>query len=265
VSELFFVGVGLCDEKDLSRRALETLADCPVVFAETYTSELRAGSLERLAVELGRPITVLGRAELEEERTLRAALERYPRVALLVVGDPFAATTHVAVRVAVESWGHRWHYLPNASALTAVPGLLGLMPYRFGRTVSFSFAVPGFSPRSPLEMIGRNRAAGLHSLVLLDLDPVRHAYLSPQEAIRTLSGTGSEDPLGLPAEAELAVVARVGHPDEAAFLGRATELSAVDFGPPLHALVVPAPELHFQEEAAIARWRVAPRPPSKPV
>jgi diphthamide biosynthesis methyltransferase len=34
----------------------------------------------------------------------------------------------------------------------------------------------------------------------------------------------------------------------------------MDFGPPLHALVIPAPELHFAENEALSRYR-RPKPP----
>ena len=115
------------------------------------------------------------------------ALARHARVALLVVGDPFAATTHVALRLAAERAGHTWHYVPNASILTAAAGYLGLMHYRFGRTVSVPLPEPGFAPRSMIDQISGNLDRGLHTLVLLDLRPGEGRYLTAPEALRTLS------------------------------------------------------------------------------
>jgi len=74
MGELWFIGVGLGDERDLSRRALDVLRSCPRVFAEEYTAALSPGSLDRLAEELGRPIRRLERAELEGERPVLDAL-----------------------------------------------------------------------------------------------------------------------------------------------------------------------------------------------
>ena len=257
MGELVFVGLGLGDEEGLSRRALGALRAAGAVFAEEYTATAPPGTIERLGAELGRPIERLGRAELESERPILAALARSETVALLVVGDPFAATTHVALRLAAEREGHSWRYVPNASILTAAPGFLGLMPYRFGRTVSLPFPVPGFAPTSPLEQIAGNRANGLHTLLLLDLRPEEGRYLTASEALTILR---ERDPTGttVPEEARIAVAARVGRADARGFYGPFERLRSVDFGPPMHTVVVPAPELHFEEAAALERFRVGP-------
>ncbi len=255
MSELLFVGAGLFDELDLSRRSLAELAGCGAVFAEEYTAVLAPGSLERLSVSLGRPIRRLSRSEVEDPARVREALDHHARVGFVVPGDPFAATTHVALRIAAEERGHTWRYLPGASILTAASGLLGLQPYRFGRVVSLPIPSPGFAPTSPLEMIAANRAAGLHTLVLLDLRPEEGRFLTGPEAVRLLR---ERDPEGrwVPADTEIAIVARAGAPSATAAYGRQRDLAAADLGPPLHCLVVPAPTLHFEEARAIARWRV---------
>ncbi len=255
MGELWFVGAGLYDEKDLSRRAIELLRGCGRVFAEEYTSRLAPGSFERLADEIGRPVERLDREALESGRVVLEALASVPRVALVVPGDPFAATTHVALRSEAERSGHVWRYLPNATILSAAPGFLGLQPYRFGRPVSLPFPSPGFAPTSPLERIHANRSTGLHTLVLLDLRPAEGRWMTAHEALGLLR---DRDPAGalVPEEAPLAVVARVGSPEARAWFGPRADLLGVDFGPPLHALVVPAPELHEEEALAIDGFRV---------
>ena len=65
----------------------------------------------------------------------------------------------------------------------------------------------------------------------------------------------------VPENAPIAVAARVGRSDEAGWFGPLEELVRVDFGPPMHVVIVPAPELHFEELAALARYRG--RPPAK--
>ena len=258
MAELLFVGAGLDDEQDLSRRAIAELRQCDALFVDDYTSVLAPGAFERLGVEIGLPAVRLDRAAVEEGTAILGALDAGRRVGFLVAGDPFAATTHVALRLAAEARGHTWRYLPNASILTAAAGFLGLQPYRFGRTVSLPFPSAGFTPTSPLEMIAANRSAGLHTLLLLDLRPAENRFLTAREALAVLA---ERDPDGrwLSREASVAVVARVGSANAAAWYASPAELADVDFGPPLHAVVVPAPTLHFEEEAALARYRVGTR------
>ena len=261
MGDLWFVGAGLGDERDLSQRALETLQRCRRLFVEEYTSVLAPGTLERLAEILGRPLERLGRAEVEGERVVLDALRTDATVALLVAGDPFVATTHVQLRLAAERAGHKWHYLPGPSVATAAISYLGLMHYRFGRVVSLPFAEPGFDPISPFEQVGRNRRSGAHTLVLLDLRPSEGRFLRASEALQRFEGERASS-AAVDEATEFGVVARAGRPDAAAWWGTRAILLAQEFGDPLHAIVVPASELHFQETEAVTRWR--PKPPSGP-
>jgi diphthine synthase len=259
MGQLAFIGLGLGDERDLSVRAREHLARCGALFSESYTSVLAPGSLDRLSRDLGRPIVTLPREEVEAERPILDALTHFPHVGFLVAGDPFAATTHVALRLAAERAGHSWIYLPNASVLTAAPSFLGLQHYRFGRTVSLPFPAPGFEPRSPLDGIAQNRAQDLHTLVLLDLRPEEGRFMTANEALRLLAerNGGSPNPV-LPEEMWIAVVARVGTDSARAWYGPRSRLERTDFGPTLHVLVVPARTLHFEEKEALERIQLGP-------
>lgn len=256
MGELWFVGLGLEDERGLSRRAVEVLRSAGEVFAEQYTAVAPEGTFDRLGREVGHPIRLLDRSAVEGGREVLAALARHDRVGFVVVGDPFAATTHVALRLAAEDAGHSWRYLPNASVLTAVAGFLGVMHYRFGRTVSLPFPAPGFRPTSPLDQISENRTRGLHTLVLLDLRPEEGRYLKAGEALEQIRAL---DPSGraIPDSALIAVVARAGRDEARGFFGPFAGLRSVDFGEPMHAIVVLAPSLHFEEEAALNRYRPA--------
>jgi diphthine synthase len=172
-----------------------------------------------------------------------------------VVGDPFAATTHVALRLAAERAGHRWTYCPNASILTAAAGFLGLMHYRFGRTVSLPLPSESFAPKSPLEHIAANRARDLHTLVLLDLRPEEGRFLTATAALALIR---ERDPHGgfVTDSDRFAVVARVGQDGARAWVASFARLRALEFGPPMHTIVVLAPTLHFEEEAAVQRYAV---------
>ena len=252
---LWFVGAGLTDERGLSARALEVLGGADAIFYEEYTAALAPGSFDRLGRQLGKPLHPLGRAEVEGAAPVLAALERGGAVAFVVPGDAFAATTHVALRLACERAGHDWRYVPNASILTAAAGFLGLMLYRLGRVVSLPFPEPEFRPTSPIDMIAANRAMDLHTLVLLDLRPSDGRYLLGNEALSILLDRDPEA-RAISRASPLGVVARVGTEEAQAWWGTPERLRDVDFGPPLHALLIPAPRLHFEEEAAVLRFRV---------
>jgi diphthine synthase len=254
MGELAFVGLGLADERGLAERHWSALRRADRVFAEEYTAVAPAGTLDRIGQALGRPVERLDRASVESERPVLDALAAHPHVAFLVVGDPFAATTHVALRLAAERAGHTWSYVANASILTAAAGYLGLMHYRFGRTVSLPFPAPGFEPRSPVEQIGGNRSRGLHTLVLLDLRPEEGRFLAAPEALAILR---SRDPEGsfLSDETPVAVAMRVGRDEAGGAFGPLGVMAGSELGPPPHALVVLA-DLHFEEAAALERFRI---------
>ncbi|HYA54244.1 MAG TPA: diphthine synthase, partial [Thermoplasmata archaeon] len=259
MAELAFVGLGLGDERGVTERGRAVLASSDVVFAEEYTAVAPAGTLDRLAQVVGKPIQRLDRPLLESEGPILEALARHARVALVVVGDPFAATTHVALRLAAEKAGHSWSYCPNASILTAAAGLLGLIHYRFGRTVSLPLPSESFVPTSPLEHIAANRLRDLHTLVLLDLRPEEGRFLTARNALDLIRERDPQE--GFLADSDrVAVVARVGQEDAQAWVGSFSRLRSVDFGPPMHAIVVLAPNLHFEEEAALDRYVVPDEP-----
>lgn len=255
MGELAFVGLGLGDERGVSERARAILSSSEVVFAEEYTAVAPEGTLERLGRLIAKPIRRLDRSLLESETPILDALSEHARVALLVVGDPFAATTHVALRLAAEKAGHRWTYCPNASILTAAAGFLGLMHYRFGRTVSLPLPAEGFAPTSPLEHIVSNRERDLHTLMLLDLRPKERRFLTATSALALIRERDPTERFVADSQ-RLAVMARAGREDAAAWVGPFARLRTLDFGPPMHCLVFLAPTLHFEEEEAVRRYRV---------
>lgn len=256
MAELLFIGLGLHDERDLSQRAVEALRGVDRLYLERYTSHWSSEAVQRLGALVGKPLVELGREQVEEQRTILQALREVSSVALLVVGEPFAATTHVSLRLAAEAAGHTWRLLHNASILTAAASLSGLSHYKFGRTVSLPRPAPGYRPSSPYDGILANRAAGLHTLVLLDLDPAGGTFLTAPEALRVLREMEEERQGGILSEThDVLIVARAGSPDERVFAGPPSVLERMDVGAPLHCLIVPAPQLHFVEQEAIASWK----------
>lgn len=258
---LAFVGLGLHDQRGITLRGLDELSRADIVFAEFYTATLKPGSLEALSAECGRTIQLLDRKAVEDGGAIISA-SMDSRVALLVAGDPMTATTHVDLRLRAEKEGIPTEVIQGVSVMTAVPGLLGLQHYKFGRTTTLPFPQEGYSPTSPYEVVEDNLARGLHTLVLLDIDAEGGRYMTANEGLHLL--LDMERRVGHDAVGErtiACVVARAGAPDAAVRCGELAKLAVEDFGPPLHSIVVPG-KLHFLEEEALealAGWKKGER------
>ena len=152
---LFFVGLGLGGPHDITERGLAAVKSCSLVFLEAYTSVLPGVSREGLEAHYGRPVTVADRELVEQaaERILEPA--RTTRVAFLVVGDPFGATTHSDLHWRAIEMGIKVVVIHNASIMNAA-GCCGLQLYRFGQTVSITFQEGTVLPRSTYDKIGTN-------------------------------------------------------------------------------------------------------------
>jgi diphthamide biosynthesis methyltransferase len=110
------------------------------------------------------------RPEVEQPEDL-FALASTSLVALLVVGDPLQATTHVDLQLQAAEAGIECRVFHGISITTLVTGAIGLSNYRFGRQTTLTYPYGGWVATSPLETIIVNRYTGLHTLALLDLDP----------------------------------------------------------------------------------------------
>jgi diphthine synthase len=248
---LSLVGLGLCDEKDVSARGLEEIRAADVVFAEQYTSTLGEGALGALERICGKRIQLLSRKELEEGSIVIDSAQG-SRVALLVAGDPMAATTHVDVRLRAAEKSIETIIVHAPSVLTAAPGLLGLQHYKLGRVATIPFTRDGYAPVSPYEVVIDNLRRGLHSVVLLDIDSDAKRFMTANEGFGLLLDMAGRCPgdEGLTDRSLACVVARAGAPDCLLSAGTIGEMKARDFGPPLHTIIIPG-KLHFMEEEAL--------------
>ena len=166
---LFFIGLGLGGDDDITEKGLAAVQSCDLIFLEAYTSVLPDVSQERLSVKYGNEIIVADRTLVEQaaERILEPA--RTKRVAFLVVGDPFGATTHSDLHWRAIEMGIEVTVIHNASIMNAA-GCCGLQLYRFGQTVSITYLEGSVLPRSTYDKIAVNVASGtLHTLCLLDI------------------------------------------------------------------------------------------------
>ena len=111
---LFFVGLGLYDEKDISLKGLEAVRTADAVYAEFYTSRLMGTSLEKLQGLYGKSIHLLSRPEVEGDPAwLEEAREK--NVAFLVGGDPMVSTTHLDLRLRALEMGIKTKVIHSSS------------------------------------------------------------------------------------------------------------------------------------------------------
>ena len=250
--QLSFVGLGLYDENDISLKGLHELQHCDRVFAEFYTSKLTGAPVSSLEKMSGKSIRVLSREETEHAEMI-LSYARKEHVVLLVCGDPMMATTHVDLRIRAHDLGIPIRIIHGSSITSAVPGLLGLQNYKFGRTTTLVFPEKNYFPTSPYTIVEGNLERGLHTLVLLDIQAENNRYMTANEGISLLLDMRNQLGRGrFDEESVICVVARAGSDAPLLRADRACVLQAEEFGSPLHSLVVPG-DLHFLELEALMK------------
>ena len=252
--KLIFIGLGLWDDDDLGERARDALRASDTVFVEFYTSRLCSGALEHLESAVSKHFERLDRMEVESnDRVLKAFSVPSPdlTVAFCCAGDPLTATTHQDLRIRAHQKAISVEIIPGPSIMTAAPALAGLSIYKFGRTTTIPFPQEDFFPQSPYEVIRDNKAAGCHTLVLLDIDAEHGRYMTANEGLKVLLELESrlKDKAVTP-DTIVVAVARAGSPEPLVRAGTVESLIKEDFGPPLHCLMFPG-NLHFMEEDAL--------------
>lgn len=247
---LTFIGLGLFDEKDISLKGLEKIKNCDKVFAEFYTAKLTGTDIKKIEKIISKPIEILPRDQTEKgDMILESAKEK--DVVFLTCGDPMTATTHVDLRLRAIKMGIKTRVIHGSSIVTAVPGLLGLQNYKFGRTTTLAYPEKDYFPTSPYNVIKENKKMGLHTLILLDIQADKDRYMTANEGIKLLLKMEEEHREGIFSEdSVVCIVALAGSEEPITIAGTVKDLIDRDFGPPFHTIVVPG-KLHFMEIEAL--------------
>ena len=166
---LWLIGLGPGDLQQMTVAALDAARSADHRFLEGYTALLPPDELDGMEALIG-SWEMRMRSAVETPDDL-LSLAQSSKVALLVVGDPLQATTHVDLQIRCEELGVPCHIEHGISITTIVTGAVGLQSYRFGRQCTFAYPYGEYLPTSPLEIILANRERDLHTLALLDLDP----------------------------------------------------------------------------------------------
>ncbi|RNF23478.1 putative diphthine synthase [Trypanosoma cruzi] len=264
------VGLGLGDASDITLKGLKAVHEADVVYLEAYTSFLINSSAEELANVYKRPVLVADREMVESGEVLQEASDK--KVVLLVVGDVFGATTHFDLVVRCHEQGIPCRSIHNASIINAV-GCCGLQLYRFGQVISLCFWTETWHPDSWYDRLMSNREMGLHTLVLLDIkvkeisdenlargrnvyEPPR--YMRINEAIEQILEVEQKKKGGAVAEdgSTMSIaLARVGSNTQQVVAGAMRELRELDFGDPLHSLII-AGDIHTCETEHVNLFRL---------
>lgn len=177
----------------------------------------------------------------------------------------YSATTHMDLAIRARERGIKVEIIHNASIMSAA-GVCGLQLYNFGQTVSIPFFTEDWRPDSFYSKMAYNFKGGMHTLCLLDIkvkEPDFEAmvmgkkkYLPPRfmtvnQALEQLLEVEEKHGEGIVTADRICIgMARVGQPTQLVVSGTPEQLLKVDFGEPLHSLVVSG-EMHELEEAMV--------------
>ena len=244
---LTIAGLGLCDEKDLTLKALEECKRANKVYVELYTN-LWQGNLQRLEKLIGKEIFKLKREDIEQgyERILEEA--KHDKIVILVPGDPFIATTHSFLLKEAKLRGIEFRVIHNASIASAI-AKTGLHIYKFGGVVTIPLSSRIPHPNSIIEKIKTNKKLGLHTLCLLDIDVEYNKYLTVREALLFLKKKVLNE------EDKIVVLSKIGCEDEKIVYGKVDSLIKEEFELPA-CIIVPS-TLHFSEEEILKLYEIS--------
>jgi len=192
-SGLILIGIGPGDISLMTNEAIEAAKSADYRRYEAYTALWPEEQLLALENIVG-TIEKVMRPEVENPEIL-FEMAKESIVALLIVGDPLQATTHVDLQLQAEEAGVNCRVIHGISITNIVTGAIGLSNYKFGRQTTLTYPYSDWIATSPLEVIAMNMGLGHHTLALLDLDP-------------TGAGTGQQRPM-MPSDAVESMVSMI--------------------------------------------------------
>jgi len=258
---LWLIGLGPGDLGLMTADAIEHARACDYRFLEGYTATLPHDQEARLESVIGGWKMAM-RPMVEEPKEI-LSLAKKNSVALLVVGDPMQATTHIDLESHCAEEAIDFSIIPGLSATSLAISLSGLQSYRFGRQVTLPFAYGDYLPTSPLEMIDSNYTNNLHTLVLLDLDPTgmgidKPTPMQPKQAVEILKamfeklvereGNVRQSMTTAIANWDAILLSDLGTPDQRVVSGDLQELAELGSGR-IHCFILPAEFAGLEQEA----------------
>lgn len=239
---LYLIGIGLGNEKDLTLNELETIKSCDIVYLETYTSKL-SSSVSDLEKLVNKKIISADRNFVENKNEI-IENSKEKKVAFLVKGDVFSATTHVDLFLRAKKAHVKCKVLHNSSVFTAV-GDTGLSLYKFGRIASIPFDNDNID--SAYKVLLENK--DLHTLLLLDLRPEENKYMDFKEGLKYLLKKRIKD------SKKAVICAGLGTDQQEIKYGKIKDLLKISLDIYPQCLIIPG-KLHFIEEEMLNSFRI---------
>ncbi|ELA40990.1 diphthine synthase [Vittaforma corneae ATCC 50505] len=243
---LFIIGIGLNNYKDISLRSLEILKMADKVYQECYTC-IQLSSFNELERVIDKSIVLADRKLVEETNKIVEEAKNF-NVAFLVAGTPFFATTHTDLYLRAKERGVQVKVVHNVSILN-VKGCYGLYSYSFGKTISIPYFTEKVKPISFYDSIYSNYTSNLHTLCLLDIKTDENRYMTVNEALEQLLYAEEQTQKGiLNLKTKVFAVCRFATDEEFVCYDSVEKLQQMNFGKPLHSLIIPAKLSCIEEE-----------------
>ncbi len=249
MGKLTFVGLGL-GPKGVSLEGVEELKSADVAYLEYYTSPHEPRLLEELENVVGKRLTIVDRAFVEDgNRILEEASRK--KVAIAVQGDPMIATTHDELRARAIRAGIETRLVHAATIASAAASESGLHYYKFSRTVTVTRDAVGRLTQA-YHILHQNLLEGAHTLLLLEYDVEGGEGVSPADAMAGLLLAEGNFKRGVVGNGTFAIViSRLERADRGLFAGDFANLAKREYGQPPHSIVIPG-KLHFTETESIS-------------
>lgn len=239
---LYLIGIGLKGYSSLTLEGYETIKKCSKVFLESYTSVIP--ELKKLKTEVG--AIEVDRNFIESEIDGLIKDSKNTNIAILIIGDVFGATTHTDLILRAKEMKAKVKILGNQSIISAV-GMVGLSLYKFGKIASIPFDNDNI--KTPAKIVKKNLENGMHSLVLLDLNPIEKNFLTIKDAIAYLVRNKV-----IKKTDKIVACSRIGARGQRIKSGKASVLKDYDYGKPPYCVIIPSKDLHFVEEDVLETW-----------
>ena len=239
---LYIIGIGL-DKKDITLKGLEAVKKCKKVYLESYTSILPC-SMPELEKIIGKKVVPADRSVVEEKNVIVEEAKKQ-NVALLVMGDPLSATTHLDILIRAEKMKVKTAVIHSVSVFNAVSET-GLQLYKFGKTASIPTWQKNFKPESFYDIIEENLSINAHTLLLIDIG------LSVNDALSYLKEINEKRKSNL-INNNLIICSRVGTDKQKIIVGNINKLVKEKFELPA-CIIVPG-KMHFMEEEFLEYYK----------
>ena len=233
---LYLIGLGL-DKKDVSLKALEIIKGCDKVYLENYTNVF-SHPVKEIEKLIGKKVIFADRKTVEEKKDIIEESKK-KKVALLISGDPLAATTHADLFMRARKEKVKVEVIHSTSVFNAIAET-GLQLYKFGKTASIAkWVLPSFRPESFYEVVKENLGIGAHTLLLLDIGLSANEALSYLESMAKMKDSQIND-------WDLVVCENLGTSKQKISYGKIGQLVSKKYSLP--ACMVVLGKMHFMEK-----------------